>query len=89
MGRSVVLPELADLLDLPSAHRLGLLFVTDVGREIMGERPTADGCAAELEVMAAMHFRSGKAVGNRRARTQQLAQQIKHWHRPRGETVAA
>jgi hypothetical protein len=39
--------------------------------------------------MAAMHFRSGKAVGNRRARTQQLAQQIKHWHRPRGETVAA
>ncbi len=72
MWRSVVLPELADLLDLPAAHRLGAFFVTGVRGQFLKEGP-ADGGAIKLERMAAMHFRSSKTVGGRRVGTQQLA----------------
>lgn len=78
MWRSVVLPELADLLDLPAAHRLGTFFVTGIGCQVLEECPAADGGAIELEIMTAMHLRSGKAVGGRRVATQQLAQQSEH-----------
>lgn len=36
MRRSIVLPELADLLDLPAAHRLARPLVFGVGSESLG-----------------------------------------------------
>ena len=89
MWRSVVLPELADLLDLPAAHRPGAFFVAGIGCQLLHEGPAADGRAIEFERMTAMHFRSGEAVGSRRVGTQQLAQQSEDQRRPLGETVAA
>lgn len=88
MWRSVVLPELADLLDLPAAHRPGAFFVTGVGCQLLREGPAADGSAIELERMTAMDFRSGEAVGGWRDGTEQLAQQSEHRRRPLRETVA-
>lgn len=35
VGRSVVLPELAHLLNLPAAHRFGTRFVAGIGRKIL------------------------------------------------------
>ena len=67
MRRSVVLPKLADLLGLPAAHGLLRFFVAGVRRELMGESPAADRGAVELEAVAAMHLRSGKAVESGRA----------------------
>lgn len=40
VGRSVVLPELTDLLDLPATHRLGRFFIPGIGSEMMRQRPT-------------------------------------------------
>src|ERR1700681_3824016 len=89
MWRSVVLPELPDLLDLPAAHRCGTFFVKGIGGQLLKERPATDGGAIEPEVMTAMHLRSGETVGGRGAGTQQLAQQIEHQRGPLRETVAA
>ena len=70
MWRSVVLPELADLLDLPAAHRSGAFFVTGIGCQLLDEGPAADGRAIKFERMTAMDFRSGEAVGGRREGTE-------------------
>lgn len=75
MRRSIVLPELADLLDLPAAHGPSRRFVFGVGSQALSERPTAHGGAIQLASMATMHLRGGKAVGSRRARLEELAQQ--------------
>ena len=56
MWRSVVLPELADLLDLPAAHGLGTLFVSGIGCQVLEECPAADGGAIEFEIITAMHL---------------------------------
>lgn len=69
MWRSIVLPELADLLDLPAANRLGTFFVPGIGSQLLSERPAADRSAIELERMTTMHFRGGEAVGGRRVGT--------------------
>lgn len=66
MWRSVVLPELTDLLHLPAAHRFEAFFVTSIGCQVVPESPAADRGTIELEVMTAMDFRSGEAVGGRR-----------------------
>jgi len=65
------------------------IFVKGIGCQLLHERPAADGSAIEFERMTAMHFRSGEAVGGRRAGTEQLAQQSEHRRRPLRETVAA
>ena len=83
MGRGVVLPELADLLDLPAAHGLERLFVPGVGGEVVGQCPATHGGAVELESVAPMNFRGRKAVGCRRLGTEQLAQQSEDGQRPR------
>ena len=67
MRGGVVLPELADLLDLPAPHGFERLLVAGVRRELMGQSPAADRGAVELEAVAAMHLRSGKAVESGRA----------------------
>lgn len=42
MWRSVILPELADLLDLPAAYRLGAFFVTGIGCQLLKERESGE-----------------------------------------------
>ncbi len=56
MWGSVVLPKLADLLDLPAAHRFGAFFVTRIGRQVVLECPAPDRGPIELELMTAMNF---------------------------------
>lgn len=56
MRRGIVLPELADLLDLPAADWLARLFVFGVWSEPLSESPAADGGAIELELAATMHL---------------------------------
>lgn len=89
MWRSVVLPELADLLDLPATHRLGAFFVTSIGCQVVLEGPAANGGPSELELMTAMNFRSGEAVGGRRVGLEQLAQQSQDCGGPGRKAVAA
>ena len=67
MRGDVVFPKLADLLDLPAAHGFEQLLVAGVRRELMGESPAADRGAVGFEAVAALHLRSGKAVGSGRA----------------------
>ena len=86
--RGVILPELADLLDLPAADRLERLLVAGVRGEIMSQRPAAYGGAVQSQGVAAVDFRGGKAVGGRRPGTQELAQQNEHGGRPRRALVA-
>ena len=88
MWRGVVLPELADLLDLPAAHRLERLLVAGVRGEVVGQRPAAHGGAIQSQGVAAVNFRSGKAVGGRRLGTEQLAQQGEHGGWPHRALVA-
>src|ERR1022692_560858 len=68
MGRSVQLPEFADLRALPATH----WGVRAFGRSRMGmtifNRPAADLCAVELEGVQSEGFRGGEAV---RARWEQ------------------
>ena len=87
VGRCVILPELADLLDLPAAHRLERFFVAVWG-EMVGQRPAAHGGAVQGQIVAAVNLRSGKAVGGRRLGTEELAQQGEHGGRPRRALVA-
>ena len=89
VGGGVVLPELADLLDLPAADRLSGLLVAGIGREVLGERPAADGGAVEFERVAAMDFGSGKAAGRGRGGAEELAQQSADGGRPLLALVAA
>ena len=74
MRRSVVLPKLADLLDLPAPHRFARLLGFGVRAETLRQRPAAHAGAINFEQMAAMNLRGGEAIGGRRTRTQELAQ---------------
>ena len=83
------MPELADLLDLPAAHRLERFLVAGVRGEVIGQRPAAHGGAVQLQSVTPVHFRSGKAVRGRRLGTQRLAQQSEHGGRPGRALVAS
>ncbi len=74
MRGSVVLPELADVLHLPAAHRLRFLFVSGIGSQIIFQSPAADGSAVEFEIVVA-HFGSRKAVGKRWAGREEFFQE--------------
>ena len=86
--RSIVLPQLADLLDLPAPHRFAWLLVFSVRGEPLPQSPAADAGAINLEVMATMRLRGREAVGGRRARLQQLAQEIADFLRPAWMVIA-
>jgi len=72
MGRSVQLPQFADLGALPAADR----GVRALGRRGMRitilDRPAADLGPVELAGMQAQGFRSGEAVGARRRASQAM-----------------
>lgn len=87
--RSIVLPELADLLDLPAADRFARLLVLGVGSEPMPDGPTSNRRAIELELVAAMDFGGGKTIGSRRACREELAQQGEDLRGPGGAAIAS
>lgn len=89
MRRSVILPELADVLDLPAADRTRGLFAWSYRRQILRQSPTADGGAVDGKVVAAEDFGSGKAVGAARMGGEELAQGGQHRGWKRLATIAA
>jgi len=88
MGRSVPLPEFADLGALPAAHRGGRALGRRVMRMIILDRPAADLGTVELEGMQAPGFGGGKAVGARRGAIQPFLEEVGHRLGPSGGVVA-
>ena len=64
--RGIVLPERAEVADLPSADGFGGPFVASVRSEIVSDSPTANGGTVSLEIEAAEQFAGDGAVGGRR-----------------------
>lgn len=64
--RGIVLPERAEVADLPSADRFCGFFVASVRSEFVSDSPSADGGAVGLEIEAAEQFAGDGAVGGRR-----------------------
>ena len=89
MRGSVVLPELADLLDLPAAHRLSRGFGVGWMSQSMNQRPAADGGTVQLKPETPVDLRCGKTVGDRRSCSQKFAQQLGDLRAPRTPTIAA
>jgi len=88
VGRSVVLPELADLLGLPAAHGLARLGTGRDGQTVFqGKAP--DGGAVQLEMEAAHHLGGDQAVGTRRPGFEQARDQGGGGRGPRLAMVAA
>ena len=77
--RSVVLPKLADVLDLPAADGVGRFFARAGRHEACAQSPAADRRPVDGEVMAAQRFGSGarwlppEAAGRQKA-ARRLAQ---------------
>ena len=74
MRRGIVLPELADVLDLPAADRARWIFARADWSQTLTQSPSADRGAMQGEVMAAEHLGSRKAVRAGRDGAQKLAQ---------------
>ena len=72
--RSIVLPELSDLLHLPAPDGAARFFPRARRGQAVSQRPAAHRGPMDRAVMAAEHFGSGEAVGARGHGTQQLAQ---------------
>lgn len=75
----MVLPELTDLLDLPTANRLSLLLVLGVGSKTLSQGPSADSGAVDFKIVTTMNFGSGKAVRGWRSGAEQFTQQCEHF----------
>ena len=82
------MPELADVLDLPAAHRAGRLFARAELGETFTQSPAADGGAVDGEVMATQRFGSSEAEGARRRGPEKLAQSEHHGLRQRRAMLA-
>ena len=74
MGRRVVLPELADRLNLPAAHWARRIFTRADGSQTLAQSPSANRGAMQGEVMPAEHFGGRKAIRAGRDGTQKLTQ---------------
>jgi hypothetical protein len=73
MGRGVVLPELADVLDLPTADWPRRILAGTQWSQTLSQSPSADRGAMQGEVMAAEHLGSRKTVRTGRDGAQELA----------------
>ena len=72
MRRGVILPELADLLDLPTPHGFARLLVSGVRAKFTGQRPAPHTGAINLELEAAMNFVRRERIRGRRASLQKF-----------------
>ena len=82
MRGGVVLPESAEVADLPAADGLGGLFVTGVWGEVAGDGPAADAGAVGLEIEAAEQLAGDGAVGRARRGAEQAGGQSERLRRP-------
>ena len=64
--RSIVLPERAEVADLPSADGFIGLFVASIRSEFVSDSPAADGGTVGLEIEAAEQLAGDGAVGGGR-----------------------
>ena len=89
VGRSIQLPEFADLRALPATHRSrGLARRGAVGMTIL-QCPVAYLGSVELEVVKTQSLRSDEAVRVRRRAIQALGEEIDNGLRPGWSVVAA
>jgi len=87
MGRSVQLPEFADLGTLPALHG-GVRALDGSGMGMtVGDGPAADLGAVEFKVVQPQGFRGGEAVGTRRDASQPFFQESSDWLRPGGGVI--
>ena len=85
----VVLPERAQIADLPAFDGLGRGFVAGVGREFVLDGPAADAGAVGFKLEAAEQFTGGRAVSGRRFGRKQPGEQGGHVGWPIGMMIAA
>ena len=76
MRRGIVLPELADVLNLPAADWTGRILARTQWNQTLSQSPSADRGAMQGEAMAAEHLGSREAVRTGRNGAQELAQRI-------------
>ena len=88
MGRSIQLPEFADLGALPAPHWGVRAFRHRRMRIPIGDGPAADLSPVELEGVQAQGFRGSKAVRTRRRASQAFYEQRHDRLRPGGGMVA-
>ena len=89
MGRSIQLPEFADLGALPAAHGSVRAFGWSGMRQAILNRPAADLGAVELEGVQAQSFGGGKAVRARRGASQAFFEEVGDRLGPSGGVVAS
>lgn len=85
----VILPEGAQVADLPALDGLGLGFIAGVWGELVGQGPTTDTGPVGFEVESAVQFTGGGTVGGRWFGREQFGQQADDGVRPLGLMVAA
>jgi hypothetical protein len=89
VGRGIQLPEFADALALPAAHRRPDFFGRDGVGQMVLEGPAADLGAVEFEVVEAERFRGDKAVGAGRRAVQAFVEEVQNGLGPGRGGVAA
>lgn len=89
MGRSVQLPEFADLGALPSAHGSLRALEGSGMRATILDGPVTDLGAVELEGVQAQRFRGHEAVGARWGAGEALFEEVGDRFRPDGGVVSA
>lgn len=89
MRGGVILPERAQIADLPPFNGFARSFVTRVWREPVSQGPAANTGAVGFEVEAAMQFAGDGAVGGRWFGGQELGQEGNHRSGPLGLMIAA
>ena len=87
MGRSVPLPEFADLGTLPAPHGGVRTLGRSVMRMIILDGPAADLGAVNFEGMQAQGFGGGEAVGARRGASPPFSEEGGDRFRPSGGVV--
>ena len=89
MGAGVVLPESAQVPDLPAFDGFGRGLVTGVGGQLVLNGPAADAGTVGFEVEAAVEFAGAGVVGGGRFGRKQFGEQGGGFSGPLGMMVAA
>ena len=89
VGRGIQLPEFADPVPLPAAHGRPNFYGRNFVSQVVGQSPTANLGAVELEAMQAQRFGSGEAVRAWREAMKSFAQELQNGLRPSRGVIAA
>src|SRR5262249_6770742 len=83
MQGGIVLPEGSPVLHLPAFNRFGSVWVRLLWGQVVLPGPASDTGAIGFEVAAPKHFTGGGVIGAGWVGTQQLAQQLRDFGRPK------